>query len=60
MSNRVNLKMTVCSLELKFVLCYNEGNYYLQFKMRRLLVETKLLIILFKLAQLVQFELASI
>ena len=41
--------MTICSFELKFILCYKFGNYYLQFTMNKLSVETELFIIFFKL-----------
>ena len=52
--------MTIHSLELKFVQCYKRGNYCLQFKMNKLSGEFKLIVILFKLAQFVKFELALI
>ena len=52
--------MTTCSLELKFALCYKWSNYYLQFSVNKLSSETKLLINLFKLAQLGKFQLSGI
>ena len=52
--------MTTCNLELKSVLCYKRLNDYLQLAMNKLSSKTKLLIISFKLAQLVTFVLALI
>ena len=52
--------MTTCILDLILVLRYKWWNYRLQFKINRLSDETKLFIILLKLAQLVQLDLALI
>ena len=52
--------MTICSLESKFILYYKWWNYYLQFRINELSIETKLFIILFKLGKLVKFVLVVI
>ena len=49
--------MTTCSLELKFALCCKWGNCYSQFTTNKLSIQTKLSIVLYKLAQLVKIVL---
>ena len=48
------------TFDLKFDLCCKWSNYYLQFTGNKRSIETKLFIILFKLAQLVKFMLKLI
>ena len=50
--------MNTCSSELEFVLCYKWYNYCSQLKINRLSGEIEIFIILFKLAELVKFDLA--
>ena len=44
-------------MEVKLVLRYKWWNYYLQFRMNKLSIETKLFLKLFTLAKLVKFVL---
>ena len=56
----VTIKITICCLKLKFTVCWKWWNYYLQYAMNKLSIETNLLFIVFKLTQLDKFVLALI